>query len=214
MRLSMDCKATVCLGEFSRGGTSRGETRAMDHDMGSKQKYIPFGIVDEDRGELFLEFGSSHKTSDFIMDAVEHHFSRLPEQVKAEIPYLQIKVDNGPESSGVRTQFLKRMVDWVDRIGIPVQLLYFPPYHSKYNPIERCWGILELHWNGALLRDEQTMLAWAQSMTWKGQHPTVKLNSSRYDKGISLTKKEMRPIEQRLLRNPLLPKWDILIQPL
>ena len=210
----MDCKATVCLGEFSRGGKSRGGTRAMDHDMGSKQKYIPFGIVDEDRGELFLEFGSSHKTSDFIMDAVEHHFSRLSEQVKSQIPYLQIKVDNGPESSGVRTQFLNRMVDWVDHIGIPVQLLYFPPYHSKYNPIERCWGILELHWNGALLRDEQTMLAWAQSMTWKGQHPTVILNSSTYDKGISLTQKKMRPIEQRLLRNPLLPKWDILIQPL
>lgn len=214
MRWSIDCKATVGLGAFSRGGKSRGETQAMDHDMGSKQKYIPFGIVDEDRGELFLEFGSSHKTSDFIMDAVEHYFSQLPEQVKAQIPYLQIKVDNGPESSGVRTQFLKRMVDWVDHIGIAVQLLYFPPYHSKYNPIERCWGILELHWNGALLTDEQTMLAWAQSMTWKGLHPTVMLNSSNYDKGISLTKKEMRPIEQRLLRHPHLPKWDILIQPL
>lgn len=210
----MDCKATVYLGEFSRGGKSRGDTRAIDHDMGSQQKYTPFGIVDEDRGELFLEFGSSHKTSDFIMDAVEHLFSRLPEPVKVQIPYLQIKVDNGPESSGVRTQFLKRMVDWVDHIGIAVQLLYFPPYHSKYNLIERCWGILELHWNGALLRDEQTMLAWAQSMTWKGWHPSVTLNSSSYDKGISLTKKEMLPIEKRLLRNPHLPKWDILIQPL
>jgi transposase len=28
---------------------------------------------------------------------------------------------------------------------------YYPPYHGKYNAIERCWGILELHWNGALL---------------------------------------------------------------
>lgn len=210
----MDCKATVCLGEFSRGGKSRGETQAMDHDMGSKTKYIPFGIVDEEQGELFIEFGSSCKTSDFIMDALEHRFSQLPEQEKGEIPYLQIKVDNGPESSGVRTQFLSRMVDWVDRIGIPVQLLYFPPYHSKYNPIERCWGILELHWNGALLTDEETMLAWARSMTWKGRHPSVELNTSSYDRGVSLSKKEMRPIEKRLLRHPNLPKWDILISPL
>jgi Rhodopirellula transposase DDE domain len=48
---------------------------------------------------------------------------------------LQLKVDNGPESSGVRTQFLKRMVQFCDQIGKPIQLLYYPPYHSKYNPI-------------------------------------------------------------------------------
>jgi predicted RNase H-related nuclease YkuK (DUF458 family) len=95
--------------------------------MGRKQQYIPFGIVDEDRGELFIEFGASCKTSDFIMDAMEHRFSQLSQQEQAEIPDRQIKVDNGPESSGVRTQFLQRMVDWVDRIGIPVQLRYFPP---------------------------------------------------------------------------------------
>jgi hypothetical protein len=64
---------------------------------------------------------------------------------------IQIKVDNGPESSGVRTQFLKRMVEFADHTRKIVQLLYYPPYHSKYNPIERCWGILEQHWNGAKL---------------------------------------------------------------
>src|SRR2546427_6593672 len=55
------------------------------------------------------------------------------------------QMDNGPESSGKRTQFLQRMVAFCDAIGKPIQLLYYPPYHSKYNPIERCWGLLELH---------------------------------------------------------------------
>jgi Rhodopirellula transposase DDE domain len=50
-------------------------------------------------------------------------------------------------------------------------------------------------------------------MTWKGIHPIVHLNSKTYKKGISLTKREMREIEGRLERNPKLPKWDILIQP-
>src|SRR5262249_32775297 len=53
---------------------------------------------------------------------------------------------------------------------------YYPPYHSKYNPIERCWGILELHWNGTKLVDVETMVAWARSMTWKGIHPIVALS--------------------------------------
>ena len=81
---------------------------------------------------------------------------------------LQIKMDNGPESSGKRTHFLQRMVAFCDAIGKPIQPLYYPPYHRKYNPIERCWGILELHWNGTKLVDVETMLEWAKSMTWKG----------------------------------------------
>lgn len=213
MRLSLDCKATVSLGNYSRGGQTRGDTRANDHDMGAKEKYIPCGLVDEDSGQLYIEFGHSYKTSDFIVDVLEHWWSQLSPTAQKTLKLIQLKVDNGPESSGVRTQFLKRIVAWVDHIGKPLQLLYYPPYHSKYNPIERCWGILEKHWNGARLTDVETLLAWAQSMTWKGQPPTVALNTATYPKGITLTKKEMIPIEERLERNPLLPKWDILIRP-
>jgi len=181
--------------------------------MGAKEKYIPCGIVDEDSGSLYIEFGSSYKTSDFIADVLKSWWQQLSPAAQDAIPLIQLKVDNGPESSGVRTQFLNRIVAWVDHIGKPLQLLYFPPYHSKYNPIERCWGILEQHWNGTLLTDVQTMLAWAQSMTWKQKPPLVRLNSSGYQKGISLAKQAMIPIEERLGRNPLLPKWDILIRP-
>lgn len=210
----MDCKATVSLGDLSRGGKTRGDHQANDHDLGVKEKYIPVGIVDEDSGELFISFGNSYKTSDFIVDRLEAWWKTLSPELQQEIPLIQIKADNGSESSGVRTQFLKRMVAWVDRIDKPVQLLYYPPYHSKYNPIERCWGILECHWNGAKLTDVPTMLAWAQSMTWKGIAPTIELVQDIYHKGISLSKTEMNPIEARLERNPLLPKWDILIRPL
>jgi len=58
------------------------------------------------------------------------------------------------------------------------------------------------------------MLAWAQSMTWKGLEPVIQLSKKVYKKGISLTKKAMREVEKKLERNPLLPKWDILIKPL
>jgi Rhodopirellula transposase DDE domain len=105
------------------------------------------------------------------------------------------------------------MVEFVDKIGKSIHLLYYPPYHSKYNPIERCWGILEQHWNGTKLGDVQTMLAWAQSMTWKGLHPIVQLNQKVYEKGISRSKQAMQTVERRLERHPLLPKWDILIRP-
>ena len=44
-------------------------------------------------------------------------------------------------------------------------MAYYPPYHSKYNLIERCWGILENHWNGTLLKSIETVLRWAKTMT-------------------------------------------------
>ena len=50
-----------------------------------------------------------------------------------------------------RSQFLKRIVAFARKYRLVVQLAYYPPYHSKYNPIERCWGVLEMHWNGSLL---------------------------------------------------------------
>ena len=212
-RLSMDCKASVSLGEYSRGGKTRGNNQAQDHDMGVKEKYIPCGIVDEDSGQLYLNFGSSYKTSDFMVDSLFQWWSSISRKEKQQIEIIQIKVDNGAENSGVRTQFLKRMVEFAAQTGKSIQLLYFPPYHSKYNPIERCWGILEQHWNGAILTDVETLLAWAQSMTWKGLKPLVNLNRKIYKKGISVNKKAMKEIEMSLERNPLLPKWDILIRP-
>lgn len=209
----MDCKATVKIGEYSRGGQTRGDNKARDHDMDCKEKYTPCGIVDEDTGALHISFGSSFKTSDFMVDNLQAWWASLTVQQQQETQQIQIKMDNGPESSGVRTQFLKRMVDLASMLGRSIHLLYYPPYHSKYNPIERCWGILEQHWNGAKLFDAQTMLAWAQSMTWKGLHPVIQLNQNIYEKHISLSKIEMRAVEKRLRRNPLLPKWDILITP-
>ena len=86
------------------------------------------------------------------------------------------------------------------------------PYHSKYNPIERCWGILEEHWNGEILDSISKTVNWACTMTWKGIKPVVTLLEKSYKKGIRLTKKEMKPYENRIQRSNTLPKWDVLIE--
>ena len=209
----MDCKATVKIGAFSRGGQTRGDHKASDHDLGCKEKYIPCGIVDEDTAQLYVTFGSSYKTRDCIVDTLAVWWQGLSATEQGAIDRVQINMDNGSESSGVRTPFLHRMVPLVDTIGKPFQLLYYPPYHSKYNPVERCWGMMELHGNGAQLIDVETMLAWAKRMTWKGLKPVVELSRTVYAKGVSLSKAAMRAVEARLERNPFLPKWDILIHP-
>ena len=153
VRISIDCKATVKIGKFSRGGLSRSKNKikALDHDFSPEGNHTPCGIVNEDTGEIYMNMGCSYKTSDFIIDTLKGWWNHQTLEEQLRIDQIQIKMDNGPESSGIRTHFLKIIVEFCDSIGKPIQLLYYPPYHSKYNPIERCWGILELHWNGTLL---------------------------------------------------------------
>jgi Rhodopirellula transposase DDE domain len=204
----------VKIGDFSRGGVTRGDNRASDHDLGCEEKSIPWGIVDEESAELHITFGSSYKTRDFIVDTIEAKWNAMDAQEQAETSLIQIKMANGPESSGRRTQFLYRMVALSDIINRPMQLRYYPPYHSKYNPIERCWGILERKWNGTQLIDAETMLGWAKKMTWKGLSPVVHLSRKVYEKGISRSKAAMAAVEARLKRDPKLPKYDIVINPM
>jgi hypothetical protein len=86
--------------------------------------------VEEGSGELAITFGSAYKTSDFIVDTIAAKWKTMDEQAQAGTSLIQIKMDNGPESSGRRRQFLHRMVQLADERNKPLQLLYYPPYHS------------------------------------------------------------------------------------
>ena len=68
----------------------------------------------EENAALNITFGSSYKTSDFIVDVIEAKWDTLDKQDQAATRLIQIKMDNGPESSGRRTQFLLIVTDSVD----------------------------------------------------------------------------------------------------
>ena len=73
-----------------------------------------------------------------MAEVIADKWEAMDEHEQASTSQSQIKMDNGPERRGRRTQFLHRMGQFADAIQQPIRLLYYPPYHSKYNPIERC----------------------------------------------------------------------------
>jgi transposase len=184
---------------------------AWDHDPPAERKWTPFGVLMLATGALTVIFGSA-ETSDFWVDALKVWWLGVKDNL-GSIRRLVIYLDNGPNNSGSRTQFLKRIIDFADWSGLEIQLVYFPPYHSKYNPIERCWSSLERKWGGVLLNSLAVILEWASRMTWKGMHPTVKYLEGSYPNGVRLSRKEMKPFEARLERSKTLPKYDIIIKP-
>ena len=191
--------------------------KAVDHDLSPDALLVPFGVLELHRGTVTIDqpwilFGHSKETSDFIADSLERWWNER-KTVYLGVKRLHIELDNGPEISSSRTQFMKRLVEFVDRHRVEVKLVYLPPYHSKYNPIERCWGILEQHWNGTLLHSVAEALRWAGTMTWRKIHPLIREITATYERGVRLTKTAFRPIAERLIRSPILPKWSLTIQP-
>lgn len=212
LRLSLDAKAAVLLGLFSRGGQTRVTVKALDHDFDPKHKVIPFGIFLPQYHELYLYFTQSRLTSDFIVDCLVDFWLSVQDRFP-QVKTLLLNQDNGPENHSRRTQFVKRLVDFADEFQMNLTLAYYPPYHSKYNPIERVWAVLEKHWNGSLLDTLTTVLKFAQSMTWHGRHPVVKFVQKTYRTGVRLTQKTMTELEKRLERLPGLEKWFVTIAP-
>jgi hypothetical protein len=162
-------------------------------------------------GALTLVFGAGG-SSDFWVDALMAWW-RVARSSHRGIRRLVIYLDNGPDNSGQRTQFLKRMVQFADWSGLEVRLVYYPPYHSKYDPVERCWSALERKWRGVLLNSLGVILWCARRMTWKGRHPKVRVLLGKYRDGVRVPAKEMKSVEARLQRSATLPKYDITIKP-
>jgi transposase len=210
LRISIDAKATVNIGPFSRRGRSRTKTKAADHDFKPEASLTPFGIFLPEHDDLWLYMARSKVTSDFIVDRLEQWWQEVRLRF-LRVKTLVINLDNGPENHSRRSQFLKRIVGFARKHGLVIQLAYYPPYHSKYNPIERCWGILEMHWNGSLLDSVEAVLGFARSMTWKGKHPLVNVVETTYATGVKLTPEEMEVLEAEVIRLPSLEKWFVKI---
>jgi hypothetical protein len=211
--MSLDAKATVKVGPFARGGKSRVPTAAADHDFQPDALLTPVGILLPTLDELFVYGITSKVTSDCLADCVQRWWDRVRPRF-AHITTLVINLDNGPENHSRRTQFMQRMVSFAQRTSLTLRLAYYPPYHSKYNPIERCWGILETHWNGAVLDSIDAVMQFAVTMGWKGNHPVVELVTTSYKTGVKLNKATMQALEAQLMRLPGLEKWFIDIRPI
>jgi hypothetical protein len=137
--------------------------------------------------------------------------------LKARFPRVKTLVlnqDNGPECHSRRTQWMKRLTQLADEFQLSLQLAHYPPYHSKYNPIERVWGVLENYWRGSLLDTLTTVFHFAQNMTYNRIHPVVKIVKTLYHTGVKLSQKAMANLEKRFERLPGLEKYFIRISPL
>jgi hypothetical protein len=212
LRISLDARATVKLGPFSRRGRSRVPVTAADHDCQPAGTVTPVGLLLPALDERSLYAVTSRATSDCLVDRLAPWWEAVRDRF-ARITTLVRNLDNGPEHHSHRPQFVARPAQFAADYGVTVRPASYPPYHSKYHPVERCRGLLEQRWTGALLDALATVLQCAATMTWKGMRPRVALVTTTYERGVTLPKQAMVAPEARLIRHPALGKWFIDILP-
>jgi hypothetical protein len=214
LKISLDVKDKVKVGHLSRKGYHRQkqDVKAHEKDQHWEHKLVPLGILEIDSARSTVILGHSHETSDFIVDGLEKWYELHKEDI-ASYHTLEIYLDNGPALNSTRTQFINRMMEFACITNLIVHLLYYPPYHSKYNPIERVWAAVENYWNGTLLTSIDKVVKTLENVTWKTVHLTAVVLDKIYQKGISLSAKQMQIREPFIQRNPDLPKWDVVLKP-
>jgi len=210
VRLSADTKDRAKKGRFSRGGKSRVEVKAYDHDFGDEY-IVPFGIMDVKEQSTQVYLSETKVTADFMVDRlIEFWVSR---GYAGSGKKLLLNLDNGPENSSRRTQFIKRLEEFSIDYDVEITLAYYPPYHSKYNPIERVWGAIERHWGGALLDTEETMKRYIETTTYSQKYLSAEIIDAEYETGVKVNKKDMKFYEKALERIAGLEDYFVRISP-
>ena len=209
--ISIDTKDKVLLGPFSRNGKNRIQIEAVDHEL-TNDCLMPFGILDLKNNTPYFFNYTSKPTSLDLVDCIEEFFEE--QYLNKDISKLMIFLDNGPDNSGVRTIFLSGLINTAKKYNIQIELVYYPPYHSKYNPVERLWARLEKIWNGFLLETKEVCLSFMKNLTWRNTKSVTKLKEVKYEKGLTINKKEMKMLEDKYItRTDGIKKWSVLITP-
>lgn len=212
LRVSFDAKVAVKIGNLSRGGKSRKEVRADDHDFGVLGTITPVALYLPKEKDLFVYMVKSKVTSDCCVDIMEdwwNNYSVTNKKVKTLI----LNMDNGPQQQSYTRQFMNRMQRFANKADVQIQLAYYPPYHSKYNPVERTLGALEKHWSSEILDTEDKVIGFASSMTWHGKHPKVSVITKTYKTGVKVAKEVMNKLQAGFYRTIGIEKYSVLITP-
>ena len=153
--VSMDTKKKELLGTFYRDGHlyTLEELWAYDHDFKSFAKgvIIPHSLYDLRLNVGYIQVGTSHDTSEFACDSFRTWWWTYGCVHYPHATSILVLCDGGGSNSSRHHIFKQDLQDVADEIGVEIRIAHYPPYCSKYNPIEHrlfphltraCQGVL------------------------------------------------------------------------
>ena len=158
--VSIDAKKKEMLGDLYRSGTaySKTEIQSYDHDFSplSTGVAIPHGIYDLKKNTAHINIGTSHETSEFACDSIKKWWLEHGQQHYPNATSILMLMDGGGSNSRRRYVFKEGLQKLANDIGIEIRVAHYPPYTSKWNPIEhRVFPHVTRSMEGIMLKDHQ-----------------------------------------------------------
>ena len=215
--LSIDCKKKERLGNLYRGGKCycTKALKVYDHDYEhlSSGKVIPHGIYDLAANKGYITIGSSSETADFVLDNLLWWWDNYGIHQYPKAKNIILLCDAGGANSYRHHIFKNRMLEFTSQTGMSVIISHYPPYCSKWNPIEhRLFSHVHKAMEGVIFSDYQTIQKLIeQTSTKTGLTVTVRLNLKEYKTGIKTPK--LLIDNQRIRYHTIIPELNYRIYP-
>lgn len=207
--LSIDCKKKERLGNLYRDGKCycTAPVKVYDHDYHylADGKVIPHGIYDMHRNEGYMTIGSSHETAEFIKDNLLWWWDNFGIHHYPNAASILILCDSGGANGHRHHIFKKEMQQLAKMIGLDIIICHYPPYASKWNPIEhRLFAHVHHAIQGVVFSDYNLVKELMGKTTTKtGLNVVVRLNLKEYAIGLKTSKDEVD--SHRIQFNKTLP---------
>ncbi|MDB5351977.1 MAG: transposase [Planctomycetota bacterium] len=210
--VSIDTKKKELIGDFYRDGAI--ETQATievnDHDFGSMGSgtVIPHGIYDIGRNRGFIHLNTSHDTSELACDSIASWWQDHGRVAYRGAKRLLVLCDGGGSNSASRYVFKAGLQELANRLGIEIRVAHYPPYCSKYNPIEhRLFPHVTRACRGVIFRTLETVRYY---MSKTGTGAGLKVEVSILEKVYETGRKCAAGFKEtmKIVFDKLLPKWN------
>lgn len=208
--ISIDCKKKEVLGNLYRSGKcyTQGAVKVYDHDYShlAEGKVIPHGIYDLQRNEGYITIGTSHETADFITDNIAWWWDSYGIHQYPDAKNILIFCDAGGGNSYRHHAFKKKLLELADSIGKTLIICHYPPYASKWNPIEhRLFAHVHTAMQGIVFDSYQTVkILIDKTSTLQGLKVISRIVDKQYPIGEKVNKKEVE--YHRIKPNTILPE--------
>jgi len=210
--LSMDTKKKELLGSFYREGKlyTQEAIKVFDHDFPSAASGVvyPHGLYDVGRNRGHLNLGTSHETSQFACDSLERWWRQSGHAQYPKAKRLLLLCDGGGSNSASRYVFKEQLQALANRLGLEIRVAHYPPYCSKYNPIEhRLFPHVTRACQGVVFHSVQVIKALMEkTKTSTGLQVTVDILDKAYEIGLKCAKGFKT--DMKIVFDDLLPKWN------
>lgn len=211
---SIDDKATKKIGNIADNGKSWIERKALDHDTIFEASVKPFGILNMKTKEVSVYCTKYSSTSEYKVRCLEEQIKK-DLKVNPNIKKVYLFLDNGPENSSRRKLWMSCLIQLSVKLNLIIELVYYPPYHSKYNLIEHFWGVLQKSWGGLIIDTLNKLIGAINATKWSGINAKGFLIEEPYFKGKQVDIVELNKLIDNHVYydNDYIKKWSLVITP-